>query len=72
MEEGQIVISIRTGQSGTVVKNETDDLWVLLRNGDILVELSNMFRFPQGEEDLNSCPIDVERLESRSIVKKKY
>ncbi len=60
---GDVVI-VGTGQAGTV-DELADDIWVLLRNGDIWVGPYHKARHPQSQEDLDMCPIDVERLEAK-------
>jgi hypothetical protein len=64
--EGSVII-VSTGQSGTIIQ-KYDDLWVLLLNNDIWVGPSNMCRFPQDEEDLKNCPLEVERFEAREKI----
>jgi hypothetical protein len=64
IEEGLIVI-IGTGQCGTVSEIIGNDIWVLLRNGDIWVGPLNRVRMPQSQEDQDACPVNVERLETK-------
>jgi len=66
MEIGDVVIC-ETTQAGTIVQKDKEDTWVLLRNGDIWVGLSYNCRLPQSKEDLDACPINVKRLESKPI-----
>lgn len=62
-EEGSVVIC-GSGQSGSIVQMGKD-MWVLLLNNDIWIGSSHQCRFPQDEEDLKNCPLDVERFEER-------
>jgi hypothetical protein len=64
-KEGVIVIVCSTGQAGTVVQNNNNELWILLANGDICVCQANRVRLPQSQEDLDACPLDVERIEPK-------
>lgn len=61
--EGTVVI-ILTTQAGTIVQ-EGKDLWVLLRNGDMWVGSERQVRLPQDQNDLDACPVDVERPEPK-------
>lgn len=62
--EGEVII-VGSGQAGTVVEVDGSNVWVLLNNGDIWVGPFHQCRYPQNEEDLASCPINVERLEPK-------
>lgn len=64
--EGNVVIC-PTGQAGTVVEVLLGAAWVLLRNGDIWVGEIFRLRLPQSQEDLDFCPINVERLETKRV-----
>ena len=59
--EGDIVI-VDTGQSGCIAQLIGKDVWVLLKNNDIFVGLTHQLRYPQGQDDLEACPFDVDRL----------
>jgi hypothetical protein len=63
--EGVVVICNDTGQAGTIVEDEGRDVWVLLRNSNIWTGSKSMIRLPQNQEDLDACPIDVERVEPK-------
>lgn len=65
-EVGNVMIC-STGQAGTIIEKIKRDVWILLRNGDIWIGPIGMCRLPQDEVDLNSCPIEVERLEPKII-----
>ena len=60
--EGSVVIC-STSQAGTLVQLAKGDIWVLLRNGDIFTGSVHEIRFPQDDQDLQACPIDVEHQE---------
>jgi hypothetical protein len=62
--EGVVVI-VGSGQAGTIVEVTGRDIWVLLRNGDVWVGPVNQCRLPQDQADLDSAPLNVERLEKR-------
>lgn len=65
--EGDIVICV-TSQAGTIAQIAGKDVWVLLQNGDIWVGLTHDIRFPQNQEDLDACPLNIERLaKARSV-----
>ena len=64
IDEGSVVIC-PTHQAGTVVEINKGGTWVLLRNGDVWVGELFRVRLPQSQEDLDSCLIDVERLEPK-------
>jgi hypothetical protein len=64
MEEGSVVIC-GTSQAGTVVMNAKGDLMVLLTNGNIWFGPSSQCRLPQSREDLDACPLEVDRFEGR-------
>jgi hypothetical protein len=68
MELGQVVI-VDSGQAGTVCEDAGGQLWVLLANLDVWVGPPSMCRIPQDEADLAACPLNVERLESKRIIK---
>ena len=68
LQNGTVVIC-QTGQAGTVCDLSGKEAWVLLRNGDIWVGQTNRIRFPQDEADLDAAPIDVDRLESKRIIR---
>ena len=61
--EGSVIIC-GSGQAGSIVQI-AEDVWVLLRNGDIWVGPQHRLRFPQSQEDLDQAPIDVERAEQK-------
>lgn len=63
-EEGDVVI-VSTGQAGTFLGGTTENCWVLLANGDLWHGMINMMRHPQGQEDLDACPLDVDRFINR-------
>jgi hypothetical protein len=62
--EGDVVICTTT-QAGTIIGMMGKNVWVLLRNGDIFTGLFHEIRYPQDQVDLDSCPLDVERLEKK-------
>lgn len=64
MEEG-IVVICGTSQAGTVILNTSGNLMVLLANGNIWYGPSSQCRLPQNKEDLDSCPLEVDRFEGR-------
>ncbi len=64
--EGSVIIC-GSGQSGSVIQI-CGDIWILLLNNDIWIGPSNMCRFPQYEEDLKNCPLEVERFEAREKI----
>ena len=66
--EGSVVIC-GSSQAGSVVQLTNKDIWVLLRNGDIWIGSSHHCRFPQDQADLDTAPIDVDRLEVRPVTR---
>lgn len=71
-EQGTVVI-IPTGQAGSVVDDQqSDNLWVLLRNGNIWHGADFQCREPQSQEDLDACPVDVDRFEERERAPRKF
>ena len=62
-----MVVIVSTGQAGTIMQSSAGQLWVLLRNYDVWTGDSNRVRLPQDQADLDACPVDVERLESKRI-----
>ena len=66
--EGDVVICV-TGQAGTLIQISNQDVWVLLANGNIWTGLLHDVRRPQNKEDLDSCPLEVERFEKRENFK---
>ena len=69
MEIGDVVISCGSGQCGTLVDVIGDMAWVLFRNGDVSVGPKKMLRIPQDQADQDSCPIDVEHIEAKRIIR---
>jgi hypothetical protein len=70
-EEGTVVICA-TGQAGTVIDDQNkDNLWVLLANGNIWHGAEFQCREPQSQEDLDACPLDVDRFEERERAPRK-
>ena len=67
MEDGSVVIC-STGQCGSVIYSEKDNVWVLLRNSDIWVGPGSRLRIPQDQADMDACPINVERIEAKRTV----
>jgi hypothetical protein len=67
--EGGVVIC-GSGQAGSIVEVDGSNVWILLNNGDIWVGPFHQCRYPQDEADLAACPLNVERLESKRIIKK--
>lgn len=65
-----IIVIVDTGQVGTVVWTTNDSIEVLLRNGDIWTGNVKLCRLPQGQEELDLAPIDVERQETKRSMKK--
>jgi len=64
--EGSVVI-VGTGQSGCVVQLKPE-VWVLLLNNDIWIGPASQCMFPQDEEHLKNCPLEVERFEVREKI----
>lgn len=62
--EGTVVI-IPTGQAGSIVNCGPNDIWVLLRNGDIWVGSAKLAYEPQSAEELALAPLEVDRFEFR-------
>lgn len=62
--EGNVVIC-STSQAGTIIQVAGNDIQVLLANGDIWTGAANRIRFPQDKDDLDACPLNVERFEER-------
>jgi len=62
--EGQVVIC-GTGQCGTIAQKSGKEIWILLRNGDLFVGQDYQIRVPQSQEDLDSCPLNVDRVETK-------
>lgn len=58
--DGDVVIC-DSGQSGCLVGIDGQDVWVLLKNGDIWIGSTKRLRKPQDQADLDACPLDVER-----------
>ncbi len=71
MKEGDVVIC-DTGQAGTLILSFGSESQVLLRNGDVWVGDIKRLRLPQGAPDLEACPIDVERPESKAKKRDPY
>lgn len=67
--EGDVVISTVQGQAGTVIQVADGEVWVLLRNGDLLTGPIHQIRFPQNQADLDAAPVDVERIEQKRSAK---
>lgn len=59
------MILIPTGQAGTIVSTNGENIQVLLRSGEIWTGASNQCRQPQSEADLAAAPIIVDRPEPR-------
>lgn len=59
------VVVCPTGQAGTVDEVLGSDTWVILRNGNIWVGPTKYLRLPQGTDDLDSCPVEVDRPEPK-------
>jgi len=66
-EEGSVVIC-GTSQAGTITDIFKRNVWVLLQNGDIWVGSVGQIRFPQDQADLDACPLNVERLETKRVL----
>jgi hypothetical protein len=65
--EGDVVIC-GSGQAGSLAQLAGKDVWVLLQNGDIWVGQTHAIRLPQDKADLESCPLNVEKVEkTRSV-----
>ena len=64
IKEGSVVVS-GTGQAGTACDFKGSDIAVLLRNGDIWIGPVHQCHIPQSQEELDACPIDVDRFEGR-------
>jgi hypothetical protein len=62
-KEGEVVI-IGTGQAGTVI-SLNKDYCVLLANGDLWYGFESQMRYPQSKEDLDACPLNVDRFADR-------
>lgn len=67
-KEGDVVIVI-SSQAGSVVQIKVKEVWVLLRNGDIWTGPMHQVRFPQDKADLESCPLNVERIEPKIVIR---
>ena len=67
-QEGQVVICGST-QAGTITGKDGSNLWILLNNGDIWVGPYHQCRYPQDEADLAAAPLNVDRLESKRVIK---
>lgn len=63
MIEGDVVI-VGTGQAGSII-HIGNDIWVLLANANLWIGPSHQVRFPQSQEDLDSCPKEVDRFTQR-------
>jgi len=71
IKEGSVVICA-TGQAGTVVDDSIDtNICVLLRNSDLWFGPAYQCRLPQSKEDLDACPLDVDRFEERERTPRK-
>lgn len=64
INEGTVVIA-GTGQAGTLIQNDPDNVWVLLRNGDIWYGPAHQIREPQSQEELDAAPLEFDRFASR-------
>lgn len=67
-KEGDVVICA-TSQAGTIAQITGDSVWVFLRNFDIWVGATHGIRLPQSQEDLDACPVDVERPEPKIVIR---
>jgi preprotein translocase subunit YajC len=67
-ESGNVVI-VNSGQAGTIVQITGKEVWVLLANGDVWTGVSHQLIFPQDEAHLAACPLNVERLEAKRIIR---
>jgi hypothetical protein len=61
-----------SGQAGTIIQVDSNDLWILLRNGDIWTGRAHECRHPQSQEDLDAAPINVNRLESKRLLRPEH
>lgn len=57
---GEVVIC-GSSQAGTVVLEAEGSVWVLTRSKDIWIGPKSQCRAPQNQEDLDACPLVVER-----------
>ena len=63
-KEGTVVITMDTGQAGTVCGKAAETM-VLLRNGDIWYGSENKLRLPQDQADLDAAILDFDRFANR-------
>ena len=59
-KEGLVVI-VDTGQSGCLTHLDGNEASVLLLNLEMWHGMTNRLRLPQNKEDLNACPLNVEK-----------
>lgn len=62
-KEGTVVI-VGTGQAGTVI-GVHKEYCVLLANGNLWYGFESQMREPQSQEDLDNCPLEVDRFKDR-------
>lgn len=62
--EGSVVIC-GSGQSGSIIQMDSKNVWVLLKNSNIWIGPMHQVRLPQDQEDLDSCPLEVERIPNK-------
>ena len=60
IKEGSVVIC-DTAQSGCVTHLDGSEASVLLLNLEMWHGMTNRLRLPQNQEDLNACPLNVEK-----------
>jgi hypothetical protein len=65
INEGDVVIVSPSGQAGTFIGGSKEQSSVLLRNGDLWHGRAAEMRHPQGQEDLDATPIDVDKFKDR-------
>ena len=73
-KEGDVVIC-GSGQAGTVIQVGKTSITVMLRNTEMWIGSPFQCRFPQSDEDLASCPLEVPHFhvpEKRKMNREEY
>ena len=68
-KEGSVVV-VSTGQAGTISHLDGMEACVLLRNMELWHGMVNRLHFPQSQQHLDACPINVERVEEKRVIHK--
>lgn len=70
IEEGTVVI-VATGQAGTVIQCDQQNVTVLLSNQCLWQGKRSQVYIPQSKEELDAAPVEIDRFEERERTNKK-